>query len=143
VTAETDTPRPLSERERNVLDFMLSVEAPGVAELREQARTATATGWDCGCASIDLHVDRGSTQPSSIRSRPAIETETKERSDPNGTFDLLVWVDAEGWLSGLEIVDYLDRHVRLAGRTARTGVLPATQNAVATRDGWCMSTARG
>jgi hypothetical protein len=34
--------RELTPREREILDFLLSVELPGVAELREQARHALA-----------------------------------------------------------------------------------------------------
>ena len=38
-----------------------------------------------------------------------VEAITRERNDVNGTFDLLLWVD-DGWLDGVEIVDYVDRH---------------------------------
>ena len=35
-------PRPLTARERDILDLLLSVEFPGAGELREQARSVTA-----------------------------------------------------------------------------------------------------
>jgi len=50
-----DPPRPLSARERLMLDLLLSSDFAGVAELREQARSALVVGrCDCGCPSVDL-----------------------------------------------------------------------------------------
>jgi hypothetical protein len=57
--------------------------------------------WSCGCASFSVEVDRNAT--------PAIDAQTKQRDDPLSAFDLLLWVD-DGWLAGVEIVDYIDRH---------------------------------
>jgi hypothetical protein len=105
-----DDLRPLTPREREILDHLLSVERPGVAELRQQAEAALARPWACGCASIDLVVDQIRARPSPIRGRPAIETQSKEREDPSRIFDLLLWVEV-GWLSGLELVAYgFERH---------------------------------
>jgi hypothetical protein len=105
----TERPRPLTRRERDVLDYLLSVETPGIAELRQQAETARAIPWDCGCASIDLIVDREAAPKSSVQARPAVEAASNERNDPERTFDLLLWVE-DGWLSGIEIVDYGETH---------------------------------
>jgi hypothetical protein len=104
-----DLLRALTDRERETLDHLLSVEMPGVDELRAQAKWALAVPWDCGCASIDLMVDRRVLPQSSIRTRPAIEADSREKLDPTRTFTLLLWVD-DGWLSGIEVVDYLERH---------------------------------
>jgi hypothetical protein len=102
--------RPLTPREREILDYLLSVETPGVAELRQQSQVALARRWPCGCASIDLAVDRRRVRPSPITARPAIEAQSKEREDPRRIFDLLLWVDG-GWLSGIELVEYgFERH---------------------------------
>ncbi len=102
--------RPLTARQREILDFLLSLELPGVEELRQQAKFTLAKPWDCGCASIDLVVDQEHASRSSITSRPAIETQSKERDDPERIFDLLLWVD-DGWLSGIELVEYgFERH---------------------------------
>jgi hypothetical protein len=50
-----DEPRPLSAPERLMLDLVLSSDFAGVAELREQARSALVVGGcDCGCPSVDL-----------------------------------------------------------------------------------------
>lgn len=101
--------RPLTEREREILNLLLSIDVAGIAELRSQALHASAARWDCGCASFDLQVDRQRALRSSIATSPAIEATTVEREDYRTTFDLLLWVD-DGWLSGVEIVDYVDRH---------------------------------
>jgi hypothetical protein len=112
--AEDDTngsalrPRPLTQREREVLDFLLSAELPGVGELRRQAETAYASAWTSGCASIDLHVDRRTAPASPLRTRPAIEAEAKDEDDVVRPYELRLWVDEDGWLSSLEIVDYVD-----------------------------------
>ena len=103
-------PRSLTEREREILNFLLSAKTPGVEELREQAQVGLATPWTCGCASIDISVDRAVARPSPIRARPAIEAESKERPTPSGCSISCFGVDDDGWLSAIEIVDYLERH---------------------------------
>src|ERR1700755_1437052 len=51
-------PRPLTERENEILTFLLSAEFPGVEKLRQQAQTAHVIGrCQCGCATIYLGVD--------------------------------------------------------------------------------------
>ncbi len=101
--------RALTGREREILEMLLSVEAPGIEELRAQVPFASAARWDCGCASFDVRVDRQRAQQSSITTSPAIEAETIEREDYRTTFDLILWV-SDGWISGVEIVDYVDQH---------------------------------
>ena len=46
--------------------------------------------------------------PTSRRLRP-VEAYSKERNDPSKVFDLLLWIE-DGWLAGVEIVDYVERH---------------------------------
>jgi hypothetical protein len=65
--------------------------------------------WNCGCASFNVEVDRTLASPSQITNRPAVEAFSKQRDDPQKVFELLLWV-TDGWLSGVEIVDYVDRH---------------------------------
>jgi hypothetical protein len=101
--------RRLTGREREILEMLLSVEVAGIDELRAQVPYLEAARWGCGCASFALRVDRERAPCSSITARPAVEAITKERDDVNSTFDLLLWVD-DGWLTGVEIVDYVDRH---------------------------------
>jgi hypothetical protein len=101
--------RELTTRERAILEMLLAVEAPGIRELRAQVPYASAARWGCGCASFDVRVDRQRAPRSSVAASPAIEATTVERENHSKTFDLLLWVD-DGWLSGVEIVDYVDRH---------------------------------
>ena len=86
--------RPLTARERAVLDLLLSTDFPGAAELRIQAHTARVTGrCACGCPTIDLAVDE--TAPvAGIEDSVAVEVDVADGG-------LIVFVD-EGRLSGLE-----------------------------------------
>ena len=118
-TDDSQPPRALSRREREILDFLLAVEGQGVEELRRQGREVLARPWGCGCASIHLVVDHASAPASSIRTSPAIETTTKERDDPEKVFTLLVWMN-DGFLSSIEIVDYGEAHGE------HSGVFPPT-----------------
>jgi hypothetical protein len=107
-----ELPRPLSERERAALDFLLAVEAPGVDELRAQAVTARVVGrCTCGCATIDIAVDRRRGHASELMRSPAIEARTELSEDLDEFFELLLFVDG-GWLSSLEIVYYGDQPPR-------------------------------
>jgi hypothetical protein len=100
-SARRPYPRALTDREREVLDFMLSFNDPRVEPLRGQARTAQVVGHcDCGCATIDLQVDRAATKPSRLGS-PALDA-TNGQLPP---CELILFLD-EGWLSSLEIVYY-------------------------------------
>ena len=102
-------PRPLAQAERDILVHLLWFETPGIDELRKQYEGALARRWDCGCASIDLLVDRTAAPKSPITTRPAIEAASKEREDPERTFDLCLWVE-DGWLASMEIVEYSGNH---------------------------------
>jgi hypothetical protein len=53
-------PRPLTGRERDVLEAMLSIEFPGVEDLRRQAPDVIVVGMcGCGCPSIDFENGHG------------------------------------------------------------------------------------
>jgi hypothetical protein len=89
---------------------VLSVEAPGVQALRQQAAVATVVvKCSCGCATIDLAVDPSLAPRSTLTRSPVIETRTKPSADDDPTvpFELLLFLD-DGWLSSLEIVYYED-----------------------------------
>lgn len=100
--------RPLTKREREILDYLLTPEISGVEELRRQVDVAVARPWVEGSASIDLAVDQNRAPRSSVVVSPALEAQSKDRDDPNRLFDLLLWVD-DGWLSGIELVEYGDK----------------------------------
>ena len=101
--------RALTSREREILEMLLAVDVPGIEELRAQVPYVKAARWDCGCASFDLEVDRERAPRSSVTVTPTVEAFTKEQEDLNSSFDLLLSV-RDGWLSGVEIVDYVDHH---------------------------------
>jgi hypothetical protein len=85
---------------------MLDVHEPAVDPLREQARTASVVGrCECGCATIDLAVDRSRGTAADLPS-PATDTYTSsDPQDPETFFELILFLDS-GWLSSLEIVYY-------------------------------------
>ena len=101
--------RPLTQRERETLDFLLTVETDGVAELRQQVPFAVARGWDCGCASIDLAVDRDKAEASTLATEPRIEAKWKDSEPFANVLALVLWVE-DGWLAGIEMIEVFDRH---------------------------------
>jgi len=124
--------RPLSQREREILAFLLTApEIPDGDIFRRQAEVAVTSGHDCpcGCASIGLNVDPSmAPQARFDRRHDLVEASTDDiagvhesqplvfigddlRYDPavqprdddlSGAIGLILWV-AEGWLSGIEI----------------------------------------
>lgn len=101
--------RPPTSREREILNMLLSVDAPGIEELRAQLPSARVARWSCGCASFNIKVDRSTAPQSRITRSPAVEAETRHRGDHQTALDLLLWID-DGWLTGVELVDYVDQH---------------------------------
>jgi len=101
--------RQLTGREREVLDFLLSRPFPGRDELVPQAGVAVVTGrCSCGCATIDLGVDRSRVKPATgIKERVPVSAYSRDIHDPDGGYELLLFVD-DGLLSCLEIVSYGD-----------------------------------
>jgi hypothetical protein len=98
-------PRPLTERERAVLDALLSAEFDGVAELRAQAAGVVVVGGcTCGCPSIDFQRGRGSGM--SIR----VNAGVRDLPD-SGLFLYTIEDPGRGeLLGGIEWVGAGDRH---------------------------------
>jgi hypothetical protein len=101
--------RPLTKREREILELLLTVDVEGIEELRDQVSHVRGARWNCGCASFNLIVDKSKAPPSTITKSPLSEASSREPDDPDRYYELLLWV-TEGWLSGVEIVDYVERH---------------------------------
>jgi hypothetical protein len=98
--SQDEYPRPLTDREAEILDFLLGLEDDRLAPLREQARTAVVAGTcACGCATVDLAVDRNSGTPANLCS-PVVSADSRANDLP--AVGLLLFLD-EGWLSLLEI----------------------------------------
>jgi hypothetical protein len=104
-----EQPRPLTEREQAILDFMLSVDLPGIEELRKQAKTALAVRWGPRDPSFALYVDQEAAHPSSLRRRPTepkIVADTRETDDPQKMYQLKLWVNKDGWLSHVKFTPF-------------------------------------
>ena len=105
---EPEFPRALTENERSALDFLLSTDFDGVAQLQEQAQTAVVTGLcPCGCPTFDVSVDRARCAPARVTEPLPVEAAS------TGPFDepplqLLLFVK-EGWLASVELVWYGDQ----------------------------------
>jgi len=101
--------RALTEREREILTFLLAIDVEGIEQLRQQVPHVLGARWNCGCASFNLIVDKTMAPASTITKSPLSEASTRERDDPDRFYELLLWV-TDGWLSGVEIVDYVEKH---------------------------------
>jgi hypothetical protein len=93
--------RPLTTTERALLDALLDHEFDGAAQLRAQARRATAsTGCECGCVTIDLHVPDDVPVSASAGTSPVEGTVVDAAGEPIG--GVLLFVE-HGRLAGLEV----------------------------------------
>ena len=98
--------RPLTANEHAVLDALLSVDFPGVEQLRQQARDILASpGCACGCGSIDLH-PQGEPPRSSARSPLPSEGVLRDHAGEEAG-GLICFVEG-GLLSSLEVYSYED-----------------------------------
>jgi hypothetical protein len=104
-----DHPRPLNEAERRILDALLAVDFPGVAEIRAQMPHTMVVGrCDCGCPTVSLTVPNdipASAVHTPIRLAPAEGRVTPIANEPPG--DIILFVD-NGRMSSLEYVSYVD-----------------------------------
>jgi hypothetical protein len=99
-------PRPLSLREAETLRFMLSPNDPRLDSLREQAEVALVSGMcHCGCATVDLAVDKDRARPAAGLCSEVIDTRTPQFDPDKGPFELILYL-ADGWLKELEVVYY-------------------------------------
>lgn len=87
-------PRSLTDREREILDLLLSVDFPGVVELREQATTVSAEREGM---IVDLLVSAGSPHAAVVKRTPVQAVVDGDGYDGG----LLLFVD-DGRLSALE-----------------------------------------
>ena len=97
-------PRPLTATERALVDELLDSGFDGVAELRAQARRASAsTGCECGCVTIDLHVPDELPVSSAAGPAPVEGTVVDGDGEPIG--GVLLFVE-HGRLAGLEVYSF-------------------------------------
>ncbi len=97
-------PRPLTGREAEILEFMLSAGFPGDEVLREQAsRALVIEQCTCGCATIDFGLAAGAPVAPEIQGAPLVQT--RARAMDEHPVSLMLFV-RDGRLSSLEIVWY-------------------------------------
>jgi len=97
--------RPLTAREREVLEHLLGVEDPQVARARtflDQVRVSRSCG--CGCGTVDLVVH----VPGSAQVHDVVVTEAFVLDDPLGTTVMLFVKEDSGAPSCLEVYDVAD-----------------------------------
>ena len=108
-------PRPLTGREAETLEFMLSAAFPGDEVLREQAsRAHVIEQCTCGCATIDLGLERDAPVAPEIQGAPLVQTRARDMDEHPVALMLFV---RDGRLSSLEIVWYDESQI--------TGEFPA------------------
>ncbi|MET8204292.1 hypothetical protein [Micromonospora taraxaci] len=104
-----DTPRPLSDIERDVIARLRSVPFPGRDELRAQLPFATVESrCGCGCATVNLAVDRAAA-PATLSSGAPVSADI---SDDEFYAGIVLLVDGEGYLCSLEVYSIGDEPVR-------------------------------
>jgi hypothetical protein len=98
--AQLSKSRPLNPKERELLEFILTADFPGRDELKIQTNCAEVC-WecDCGCGTVNFELTEPCTRAAA---REPIPVEAYRES-----LEVLLFV-REGFLSSLEIVDYLD-----------------------------------
>jgi hypothetical protein len=90
------------------LDFLLSTDFAGAAQLREQAQTAVVTGLcSCGCPTFNVSVDRARCGPAKAAEPIPVEAASTGPLD-EPPLQLLLFVK-EGWLESVELVWYGDQ----------------------------------
>jgi hypothetical protein len=101
--------RPLTPRERQVLDLMLSQDFPGATSLRSQVPFVRVVGkCDCGCPTVDLEVaPKAPRATGDFPSRVIPVTGYVGSTVDEPGAGIIVFVD-EGYLSGLEIYTMAD-----------------------------------
>jgi hypothetical protein len=97
-------PRPLTGREAETLEFMLSADFPGNEVLREQApRAVVVEQCTCGCATIDFGLEHDAPLAPEIQGSPLVQTRARDMDEHPVSLMLFV---RDGRLSSLEIVWY-------------------------------------
>ena len=96
--------RALNADEKRVLDVLLTLEFAGASKLRDQLPHTRVVGrCTCGCATVDLSVDKSKAPPAPlVRGRPIPVEGVVVGSDRQPIGGVIVFLD-EGYLSMLEV----------------------------------------
>jgi len=96
----SQTRRPLSEAERAVIERLLASPFPGSDELLAQLRHTTVDGGcHCGCATVNLSVDRAGAAPAPVISAAPVSADISD----GDTYTGVVLLVNSGFLSCLEV----------------------------------------
>lgn len=96
--------RPVTPNERRILERLLAFEFPGAEEFRTQLSGIRATpGCECGCATINLAVDRTGAVPA-IEAPSLLPVTGITKDDLGG----VIVFQRNGWLSCMEIYNVDD-----------------------------------
>jgi hypothetical protein len=102
--AGSSFPRPLTGREAETLEFMLSAGFPGDETLRAQAAGAVVIEQcTCGCATIDFGLDADAPVAPQLADAPLVQTRARDMDEHPVSLMLFV---RDGRLASLEIVWY-------------------------------------
>jgi hypothetical protein len=107
--ATTDVERrPLSATELGILDLLLEQDFQGAGQLRAQLPHAQVVGrCSCGCATVDLEVDRSLCNPALGRGAPIL-SEATVLDDGGATRGGVIVFLRDGYLNLLEIYSYFE-----------------------------------
>ena len=107
--AEREPARPLSDPEQAVIARLLSVPFPGRDALLAQLPYVTVAGrCGCGCATVELAVDRAAAPAPVVSGAPV----SADASGGAGIAGIMLLVDGDGYLSCLEVYSVEDEPVR-------------------------------
>lgn len=95
------TPRPLTARETEILNSLLSADFAGAQQLREQVpHTKVVATWGEGSPSVDLEVAQGSVRADIEDGEVPVDAQVHD-DQGNYTGEITLWV-TDGYLAGLE-----------------------------------------
>ena len=87
--------RPLNEQEVALLTLLLSVDFPGVDQLRDQVPACRVAGpWSANSASVDLVVGDAAAAAESVNDGPAPITASVYQPTGELLGELLLWIGA-------------------------------------------------
>ena len=104
--------RDLADEEKAVLEALLSLEFEGAQELRAQLATVKLVGQcECGCATIELDVDRAHAPQAAIEGLVPAEGSVRRPGSDEVQGGIILFA-SNGYLSALEIYNFDDEPIR-------------------------------
>jgi hypothetical protein len=108
--SEDEFPGPRTEREQDVLAFLLTADVEDAAHLRAQSEAVTAIGTCVveGCPCVNFDVDGSRAPRASVTTYKEVVTAINDPVEPTHQLWVMLWLH-DGWLSGIELawLDYI------------------------------------